>query len=60
MQMARLFRPLVYRANDNEQWEFDGYGLMRRREARINDLAIAPEDRKFPGPAGPRPAAITA
>ncbi len=45
-----------FRAHGNEQWEFDGDGLMRRREASINDVAIAPEDRKFLWPAGPRPA----
>jgi nuclear transport factor 2 (NTF2) superfamily protein len=45
-----------FRAYGNEQWEFDGDGLMRRREASINDVAIAPEDRKFLWPAGPRPA----
>jgi len=45
-----------FRAHGNEQWEFDDDGLMRRREASINDVAIAPEDRKFLWPAGPRPA----
>jgi nuclear transport factor 2 (NTF2) superfamily protein len=45
-----------FRSHGNEQWEFDGDGLMRRREASINDVAIAPEDRKFLWPAGPRPA----
>jgi nuclear transport factor 2 (NTF2) superfamily protein len=45
-----------FRAHGNEQWEFDTDGLMRRREASINDVAIAPEDRKFLWPAGPRPA----
>ena len=45
-----------FRAHGNEQWEFDGDGLMRRREASINDVAIPPEDRKFLWPAGPRPA----
>jgi nuclear transport factor 2 (NTF2) superfamily protein len=44
-----------FRAHGNEQWEFDGDGLMRRREASINDVAITPEDRKFLWPAGPRP-----
>jgi uncharacterized protein len=46
-----------FRAHGNEQWEFDSDGLMRRREASINDVAIAPEDRKFLWTAGPRPAA---
>lgn len=36
-----------YRSHGNEQWEFDGNGLMRRREASINDVAIAATDRKF-------------
>ena len=45
-----------FRAHGNEQWEFDDDGLMRRREASINDVAIAPQDRKFLWPAGPRPA----
>jgi nuclear transport factor 2 (NTF2) superfamily protein len=29
-----------FRAHGNEQWEFDGDGLMRRREASINDVAL--------------------
>jgi hypothetical protein len=41
---------------DHSCWEFDDDGLMRRREASINDVPIAPEDRKFLWPAGPRPA----
>jgi nuclear transport factor 2 (NTF2) superfamily protein len=45
-----------FRSHGNEQWEFDGDGLMSRREASVNDVAIAPEDRKFLWPAGPRPA----
>ena len=46
-----------YRAYGNENWEFDKAGLMRRREASINDRPIAPEDRRFHWPApGPRPA----
>lgn len=44
-----------YRAYGNEQWEFDAHGLMRRREASINDVPIAEVDRKFLWPAGPRP-----
>jgi nuclear transport factor 2 (NTF2) superfamily protein len=45
-----------FRAHGNEQWEFDGDGLMRRREASINDVPIRPEDRKFLWqPLGPRP-----
>ena len=46
-----------FRAYGNELWEFDDEGLMRRREASINDLAIQADDRKFHWPApGPRPA----
>jgi uncharacterized protein len=36
-----------FRSHGNEQWEFDEHGLMRRREASINDVAIAEVDRKF-------------
>ncbi|MCE9573556.1 MAG: nuclear transport factor 2 family protein [Deltaproteobacteria bacterium] len=43
------------RAHGNEQWEFDAHGLMRRREASINDVAIAAADRRFHWPLGPRP-----
>jgi nuclear transport factor 2 (NTF2) superfamily protein len=43
-----------HRSYGNEQWEFDEHGLMRRREASINDVAIAEADRRFrwaaPGP----------
>jgi len=46
-----------YRSYGNEQWEFDEHGLMRRREASINDVLIRPEDRKFHWTApGARPA----
>jgi len=34
-----------YRSYGNELWEFAPSGLMRRREASINDLAIAESDR---------------
>lgn len=45
-----------YRAHGNEQWEFDPSGLMRRREASINDVMIEAGDRKFHWSApGPRP-----
>jgi len=44
------------RAYGNEQWEFDEHGLMRRREASINDLPITERDRLFHWPLGPRPA----
>ncbi len=32
-----------HRSYGNEQWEFDEHGLMKRREASINDIAIAGE-----------------
>jgi nuclear transport factor 2 (NTF2) superfamily protein len=44
-----------YRSHGNEQWEFDDEGLMRRREASINDIRIAESDRLFRWPQGPRP-----
>jgi nuclear transport factor 2 (NTF2) superfamily protein len=45
-----------FRAHGNEQWEFDEAGLMRRREASINDVPIKESERKFRWPQGPRPA----
>ena len=36
-----------FRSYGNENWEFDERGLMRRRFASINDLAIAEAERKF-------------
>ncbi len=36
-----------FRSHGNEQWEFDSHGLMRRREASINDVAITEAGRKF-------------
>ena len=45
-----------FRAHGNEQWEFDDEGLMRRREASINDVAITEDARLFRWPLGPRPA----
>lgn len=39
-----------WRSYGNELWEFDEYGLMRRREASINDLAINEADRRWFGP----------
>lgn len=33
-----------FRSYGNEQWEFDKDGLMARRYASINDLAIDPKD----------------
>lgn len=44
-----------FRAHGNELWEFDERGLMRRREASINDMPILAADRKFFWPQGPRP-----
>ena len=36
-----------FRSYGNEQWEFDELGLMRRREASINDVPITSDDRRF-------------
>jgi nuclear transport factor 2 (NTF2) superfamily protein len=44
-----------YRSYGNENWEFNEQGLMMRRFASINDLRIAPEERKFFWPLGRRP-----
>ncbi len=44
-----------FRSYGNEQWEFDERGLMRRREASINDVPIGPTERRFLWPSGPRP-----
>ncbi len=43
------------RSYGNENWAFDEHGLMRRRIASINDLAIAEADRLFRWPLGRRP-----
>jgi uncharacterized protein len=45
-----------FRSYGNENWEFDEYGLMRRRIASINDLPITESERKYRWPLGPRPA----
>jgi nuclear transport factor 2 (NTF2) superfamily protein len=45
-----------FRSYGNENWNFDPAGLMLHRHASINDLPIAPSDRKFHWPQGPRPA----
>ena len=39
-----------FRSYGNELWEFTQEGLMSRREASINDLAIDPADRRIHGP----------
>jgi uncharacterized protein len=45
-----------FRAYGNENWEFDGHGLMRRRFASITDLPIREADRLFKWDRrGPRP-----
>ena len=44
-----------FRSYGNENWEFDAQGLMRRRIASINDLAIWAGDRLFHWPLGRRP-----
>ena len=45
------------RSHGNENWEFDRHGLMRRRHASINDIAIDIADRLFHWDrSGPRPA----
>ena len=36
-----------FRAYGNENWEFDANGLMQKRFASINDLAIEASDRKL-------------
>jgi nuclear transport factor 2 (NTF2) superfamily protein len=36
-----------YRSHGNEHWEFDEQGLMRRRDASINDVEIAEADRRY-------------
>jgi len=44
-----------FRSYGNENWEFDAQGLMRRRVASINDLAIGEAERLFRWPSGRRP-----
>jgi nuclear transport factor 2 (NTF2) superfamily protein len=39
-----------FRSYGNELWEFDADGLMRRREASINDVAISESERRILGP----------
>lgn len=38
-----------WRSYGNENWEFDEAGLMRRREASINDVPIADTERQIVG-----------
>jgi nuclear transport factor 2 (NTF2) superfamily protein len=38
-----------YRSYGNELWEFDEEGLMRRREASINDVPIDESERRIFG-----------
>ncbi len=42
-----------HRSYGNELWEFTGDGLMRRREASINDIDIDETDRRYIGPRSP-------
>jgi uncharacterized protein len=44
-----------FRSYGNENWEFDGEGLMRLRIASINDLLIAESERKYHWALGRRP-----
>ncbi|MGY5011174.1 nuclear transport factor 2 family protein [Streptomyces sp. 900105755] len=39
-----------WRSYGNELWEFDGHGLMTRREASINDVPIEEHERRIHGP----------
>ena len=39
-----------WRSYGNENWEFAESGLMSRREASINDVAIAADERRIHGP----------
>lgn len=39
-----------WRSHGNELWEFDGNGLLRRRDASINDYKIDETERKFRSP----------
>ena len=47
-----------WRSYGNENWEFDAHGLMRRREASINDVPITPAERRLTGPRTPGEAEI--
>lgn len=36
-----------FRSHGNEHWEFDDKGLMRRRDASINDISIKESERRY-------------
>lgn len=38
-----------FRSHGNEHWEFDEQGLMRRRDASINDVPITESERRHRG-----------
>ena len=38
-----------FRSHGNEHWEFDDEGLMRRRDASINDMPIQESERRYFG-----------
>ena len=44
-----------FRSSGDENWEFDGEGLMHVRIASINDMPIKASDRKYHWPLGRRP-----
>jgi nuclear transport factor 2 (NTF2) superfamily protein len=44
-----------FRAYGNENWEFNEHGLMHKRIASINNVAIDDSERKFHWPLGRRP-----
>ena len=44
-----------FRSYGNENWDFNSNGLMRRRIASINDVAIEESDRRYHWPLGRRP-----
>ncbi|MHC0433770.1 nuclear transport factor 2 family protein [Streptomyces sp. O3] len=47
---SRDARGRWWRSYGNELWEFDAAGLMARREASINDVRIAEDERRIFGP----------
>ena len=47
-----------WRSYGNELWEFNGHGLMVRREASINDVRIEERDRRIMGPRSSHEAAM--